>query len=94
MRAIQDAVCERFGLTLIELLAHRRWRMIVRARQVGMYLAKELTPRSYPHIANSFGLNDHTTVYHALRMIERLIAEGDPIAADVEAIRSKLVVPA
>jgi hypothetical protein len=92
MRAIQDAVCEHFGLTLIELLAHRRWRVIVRARQVGMFLAKELTPRSHPFIATSFGLNDHSTVYHALKMIERLIAAGDPITADVEAIRAKLAV--
>ena len=50
----------------------RRARAIVRPRQVAMYLSKVLTPRSYPEIGRKFGGRDHSTVIHAVRLIEDL----------------------
>jgi hypothetical protein len=53
----------------------RRARAVVRPRQVAMYLAKVLTPRSYPEIGRKFGGRDHSTVIHAVRLIEDLRLE-------------------
>ena len=68
----------------------RRARDIVRPRQVAMYLAKDLTNHSYPQIGSRFGGRDHTTVMHAVRKVEDLIAEDKQFADDVGMIRSLL----
>jgi chromosomal replication initiator protein len=55
-----------------------------------MFLAKTLTPRSYPEIGRRFGNRDHTTVMHAVKQIERLTA-ADPVMADeVDQLRRML----
>lgn len=69
---IQRAVARKFGLTKAELLSERRDRMIVRPRQIAMYLCKRMTKRSLPEIGRRFGGMDHTTVIHAVRKIEAL----------------------
>ena len=53
----------------------RRHRSVVRPRQIGMYLAKQLTSRSLPEIGRRFGNRDHTTVLHAIRKIDREVGE-------------------
>jgi hypothetical protein len=95
VREIQMLVCDRYGLTLTELLAERRFRPLVRTRQVAMYLCKVLTGRSLPEIGRRFGGKDHTTVLHAARKVTALIdadsPEFDPvIAAAVKALRADL----
>jgi hypothetical protein len=95
VREIQATVCDHYGLTLVQLLAERRFRPLVRARQVAMYLCKVLTGRSLPEIGRRFGRKDHTTVLHAARKITALIDpenwEFDPlIAAAVKALRADL----
>ena len=87
---IQKAVCEHYGLKQADLLSQQRTRAIARPRQVAMYLAKTLTPRSYPDIGRRFGNRDHTTVLHAVRQIERFRIEDPAIAGDVEAVTRKL----
>ena len=67
---IQEVVCEAFGIDRVQLCAARRTAPLVRARQVGMYLAKTMTGRSLPEIGRRFGGRDHTTVLHAVRKIE------------------------
>ena len=52
----------------------RRARVVARPRQVAMYLAKQLTSRSLPEIGRKFGGRDHTTVMHAVKKIEELVA--------------------
>ena len=66
LSAIQDAVCTVNGLTKEELLSPRRSVRIARARQLAMYLARELTGLSLTEIARGFD-RDHTTVMHAIR---------------------------
>ena len=55
-----------------------------------MYLAKTLTSLTYPEIGRQFGGRDHTTVMHAVRSIEGLIASDSGIAEDVQLLRSLL----
>lgn len=74
---IQRVVAEHFGTRLIDMASERRARCVARPRQVAMYLARCLTPQSLPQIGRSFGGRDHTTVMHAVEMIERIM-RGDP----------------
>ena len=55
-----------------------------------MYLAKQLTSRSLPEIGRQFGGRDHTTVMHAVKRIEELIASDRSLAEDVELLRRML----
>lgn len=87
---IQKTVAAHFNLKQEDLLGERRTRAIARPRQIAMYLAKTLTTRSYPDIGRRFGGRDHTTVLHAVRLIEKLIGEDPAMAADVEALTRKL----
>ena len=69
---IQRTVCQFYRIDRAEMSSKRRARAVVRPRQVAMYLAKVLTPRSYPEIGRKFGGRDHSTVIHAVRLIEDL----------------------
>ncbi|RIV17642.1 chromosomal replication initiator protein DnaA [Alicyclobacillaceae bacterium I2511] len=65
VQQIQKVVGDHFGVTVDELLAKRRTRNVVFARQLAMYLTRQLTELSLPKIGESFGGKDHTTVLHA-----------------------------
>jgi hypothetical protein len=92
MKDIQRACAAHYEVPVSDILSERKTACVVRPRQVGMYLAKELTPRSLPYIGREFGGRDHTTVLHAVRKIARLLADGDEkLQADVDAIRAALV---
>lgn len=64
-----------FGLTIEDLCGKSRSRILVTARQIAMYLCRELTDLSLPKIGQQFGGRDHTTVMHANRKISALMAE-------------------
>ncbi len=87
---IQKAVAEHYGLKQADLLCERRTRAVARPRHAAMYLAKQLTTRSYPDIGRRFGGRDHTTVLHAVKRIEVLKNEDVVLAADLDAIVRKL----
>ncbi len=87
---ILRSVGKHYNVTRADLLSPRRARSIVRPRQVGMYLAKQLTSRSLPEIGRRFGGRDHTTVLHAVRKIEELLQLDDKLARDVEFLRGIL----
>ena len=87
---IQRAVAEHYGLKKEDLLSERRTRSVARPRQTAMFLAKQLTTRSYPDIGRRFGGRDHTTVLHAVRRIEELKAQDPGIAQDIETLTRKL----
>ena len=70
-----------------DLLSNRRTRTIVKPRQVAMYLAKMLTPRSLPEIGRRFGGRDHTTVLHAVRKIEDLVGADTKLAQELELLK-------
>ena len=87
---IQRAVCAHYRLDKSEMSSKRRVRAIARPRQVAMYLAKELTPRSYPEIGRRFGGRDHSTVIHAVRTVEALRVADSELDAEIAAIRRSL----
>ncbi len=83
---ILNSVAEKYGFTVEELKAKNRHRPLVLARQIGMYLFRELTDLSYPQIAREFGGRDHTTVIHAFDKISALMKERRAIYDDVQAL--------
>lgn len=83
---IQKRVSEHFHIRHAEMISARRAREVARPRQIAMYLAKQLTPRSLPEIGRRFGGRDHTTVIHAVRQIEKLRASDSEIDHDVIAL--------
>ncbi|WP_420116888.1 chromosomal replication initiator protein DnaA [Micromonospora sp.] len=72
---IMISTSEYFGVSLEDLRGHSRSRVLVNARQVAMYLCRELTDLSLPRIGQAFGGRDHTTVMHADRKIRQQMAE-------------------
>ncbi len=87
---IQKVVSRHFNVSKSDLLSSRRTRTIVRPRQIAMYLAKAMTPRSLPEIGRRFGGRDHTTVLHAVRKIEELIKADRSLGDEVELLRKMI----
>jgi chromosomal replication initiator protein len=87
---IQKKVAEHYNIRVSDMHSARRARQVARPRQVAMYLAKQLTPRSLPEIGRKFGGRDHTTVIHAVRRIEELSAFDPVFREDVDLLRRLL----
>jgi chromosomal replication initiator protein len=87
---IQRQVAAHFNIRLADMASARRSRSIARPRQIAMYLAKQLTPRSLPEIGRKFGGRDHTTVMHAVKVIEQMKGADAAFAEDVDLLRRML----
>jgi chromosomal replication initiator protein len=87
---IQEAVSQRFGVTLEELVSPRRSQAVAYPRQVAMYLSRELTDASLPMIGKQFGGRDHTTVIHAKDKISRLIREDRSVYNLVQELTARI----
>jgi len=79
-----------FSLTLEDLCGTSRSRVLVNARQIAMYLCRELTELSLPKIGQTFGGRDHTTVMHADRKIRQLMAERRSIYNQVTELTTRI----
>ena len=87
---IQKIVAEHYDLPVEKLKEKTRKRFVVRARQLSMYLAKQLSNKSLKHIGNAFGGRDHSTVIHACRSIEGLIESDTRFKNEVSDIAKRL----
>ena len=87
---IQRRVADYYHLKMTDMVSARRAREVARPRQVAMYLAKRLTPRSLPEIGRRFGGRDHTTVMHAVKRIDELRAADRELDADVTRLTKML----
>jgi chromosomal replication initiator protein len=87
---IQEAVCERFALSVQELCSQRRSQAVAYPRQVAMYLSRELTDASLPKIGKEFGGRDHTTVLHANAKITRMISEDRAVYNLVQDLTARI----
>ncbi|MFG3012026.1 chromosomal replication initiator protein DnaA [Streptomyces cinerochromogenes] len=88
--AIMAATADYFGLTVEDLCGSSRGRQLVTARQIAMYLCRELTDLSLPKIGAQFGGRDHTTVMHADRKIRALMAERRSIYNQVTELTNRI----
>jgi chromosomal replication initiator protein len=79
-----------FGLTMEDLQGSSRSRVLVNARQIAMYLCRELTDLSLPKIGQQFGGRDHTTVIHAERKIRHLMAERRSVFNQVTELTNRI----
>ncbi|HXZ70369.1 MAG TPA: chromosomal replication initiator protein DnaA [Streptosporangiaceae bacterium] len=79
-----------FGLSIDDLCGTSRSRVLVTARQIAMYLCRELTDLSLPKIGQQFGGRDHTTVMHAERKIRSLMAERRSIFNQVTELTNRI----
>ena len=89
-QAILDATAATFGFSIDDLCGQSRRRPLVTARQVGMYVFREITDFSYPAIAKEFGGRDHTTVIHAVTKIEGLMKERRTIYDQVTGLMQRI----
>lgn len=87
---IQAEVGNFYGVSVKEIKGAKRVQHIVHARQVAMYLARELTDNSLPKIGKEFGGRDHTTVMHAYNKIKTMLAEDDQLEIELTTIRNKI----
>ncbi|MBP6095876.1 MAG: chromosomal replication initiator protein DnaA [Methyloversatilis sp.] len=83
---IQKTVADYFKIKVSEMYSKKRTRAIARPRQVAMWLAKELTPESYPAIGEAFGGRDHTTVLHACRTVADLRLKDEVLNHDLHVL--------
>ncbi len=87
---IQRQVAAHYNIRLADMASARRSRAIARPRQIAMYLAKQLTPRSLPEIGRKFGGRDHTTVMHAVKVIDQMRTTDPTFAEDLDLLRRML----
>jgi len=90
---ILAATAESFGVSIADLEGPSRRQPLARARQVAMYLCRELTDLSLPKIGSLFGGRDHTTVIHGINTVKRLMQEDqtlfDLVTALLQSLRRK-----
>lgn len=87
---IQTEVGKFYNVSVNEMKGSRRVQNIVLARQVAMYLAREMTDNSLPRIGREFGGKDHTTVMHAYEKIKGMIEIEDNLRLEIQTIKKKL----
>jgi len=87
---IMAVTAEYFGITLDDLTSSSRTRVLVSARQIAMYLCRELTELSLPKIGQTFGGRDHTTVMHAERKIRSLMTERRNVYNQITELTSRI----
>ena len=87
---IIKTVSRHFGISKPDILSQRRHRSVVWPRQIGMYLAKQLTARSLPEIGRRFGNRDHTTVLHAIRKIETALDNNQRLRDEIDDLKKML----
>ena len=89
-QVILDATAEMFDFTVEEIKGKSRQRPLVTARQIAMYVFRDLTDLSYPAIAREFGGRDHTTVIHAVEKIKALMGERRQIYDQVTELLNQI----
>jgi chromosomal replication initiator protein len=87
---ILDAAAQEFGVERAALLARDRRPAVAIARQVAMFLARELTPHSLPEIGRGVGGRNHTTVLHAVNRVSAAMHSDDSVRSAVHNLRRRL----
>lgn len=90
---IIEKVAEYFGISPEDITSKKRNSEFVQARQIVMYLCRDLTDTSFSNIGKLLGKKDHTTVIHGVNKITEEIASNGELSAKVEDIRKKIMAP-
>ena len=90
VKLILEATSEVFDFTLDQITGGSRRRPLVDARQIAMYVTRNMTDLSYPEIGRAFGNRDHTTVIHAVRKIEHHMTERKEIFDKVQDLQKRV----
>ena len=90
VNAVQAVVAETFSMSVDDLTSSKRTADIALARQIAMFLCREMTELSLQNIGQAFRKKDHTTVIHAQKKIEQLLKTNSEIKKVVDNIRTKL----
>jgi len=85
---IQKSTAEYFGLKVADLKSEKRLKAFVQARQIALWLCRDMTTASYPDIGGKFGGKDHSTVIHSVKKIDRQLAEDTNLSNTIEEIRA------
>ena len=87
---IQTEVGNFYGVSIREMKGAKRVKNIAHARQIAMYLAREMTDNSLPKIGREFGNRDHTTVMHAHNKIKNMLADDSNLEIELTTIKNKI----
>ncbi len=87
---IQQQVAERFGISRAELIGSSRAATPLRARQVAIFLTREMTDLSLPQIGRLYGGRDHSTVLNSLRRVEASLGEDEALSQKVADLRAAI----
>ena len=90
MERIAQRVCRYFQVPPGQMCSRRRSREVMLPRQVGMYLARQLTSLSLEQIGTYFGGRDHSTVLHACRKVEQALTSDAHLSGAVRELRADL----
>ncbi|OYN90379.1 chromosomal replication initiator protein DnaA [Parenemella sanctibonifatiensis] len=88
--AIQAVTADYFDISIDDLVGAKRQQQLVTARQIAMYLCRELTDLSLPKIGQSFGGRDHTTVMHADRKIRGMLSERRDVFNQITELTNRI----
>jgi chromosomal replication initiator protein len=81
---------DHYRIDMADLIGNGRQRDISWARQVGMYIAREMTNSSLPKIGDAFGGRDHTTVMHACEKVKKAVASNPETDREIKALMQRL----
>jgi chromosomal replication initiator protein len=90
LERIIQTVSEFYNIDAEEIKGEKRSKSVAQARQIAIYLARNLTNLSLKEIGNNFGKRDHSTILHSFNKIENLIRKNKRIKGDIATIKSKL----
>jgi chromosomal replication initiator protein len=88
---IQKTVADHFGLKIADLKSEKRLKAFVQARQIAIWLCRDMTTSSYPDIGSRFGGKDHSTVIHATKKIDKLLGEDPNLAKTMDELKAAIV---
>ncbi|MBC7318206.1 chromosomal replication initiator protein DnaA [Candidatus Bipolaricaulota bacterium] len=91
IQAIKEEVATYYRVPVAELDGPSRKKEVAFARQIAIYLARELTDTSFPALGRAFGGRDHTTAMHAYQKVQELLRDAPLLRAEVDEIRSRLL---
>jgi chromosomal replication initiator protein len=88
---IQKVTADYFGLKVADLKSEKRLKAFVQARQIAIWLCRDMTSASYPDIGSRFGGKDHSTVIHATKKIDKLLLEDTKLVKIIEELKEIII---